>query len=202
MEITQDMNGFYLNQCKCINDLHCRWGIDKASICKTPIASAQTLSKYDSNKLTLADSISYRKLVGSLQYLANTRLDIAFVVSKLSQFLSDLTLLYWQAVKCLLRYLQGMMSLSLQLKKSDSLEFVGYSDADWATCPNDRCSISGYFVFFGDALISWSSKKQTVVARSSAESEYRALAHVSTELVWLRSLMSKLRIQFSQPYSI
>ncbi|XP_054816974.1 uncharacterized mitochondrial protein AtMg00810-like [Prosopis cineraria] len=105
----------------------------------------QSLSKFDSSPLpNLSD---YHQVVGTLQSLAHTCPDISFTVSKLGQFLSAPTLLYWQA-----------------------------------TCPDDRWFTSGYLIFLGDALVSWSSKKQAVVACSSAESEYYSLAHTAFEL--------------------
>jgi hypothetical protein len=78
----------------------------------------------------------------------------------------------------------------LVLHKSTSL--MAYSDADWAGCPDSRRSTLGYYVYYGNSLISWSSKRQTTVFRSSAEAEYRAVAHAVAECCWLRQLLQEL----------
>jgi hypothetical protein len=86
----------------------------------------------------------------------------------------------------ILRYLQGTSTLGLTLRRSLPTELVVYTDADWAGCPDTRRSTSGYAVFLGDNLVSWSSKRQHTVSRSSAEAEYRAVANGVTEATWLR----------------
>jgi hypothetical protein len=74
------------------------------------------------------------------------------------------------------------------------MDLIAYSDADWAGCPDTRRSTSGYTVFLGDALISWSSKRQPTVSRSSAEAEYRAVANAVAECCWLRQLLGELHV--------
>ena len=82
----------------------------------------------------------------------------------------------------------------LHLRRSPELTLVAYSDADWAGCPDTRRSTSGFVVYLGDALVSWSSKRQPTVSRSSAEAEYRAVANVVAECCWLRQLLGELRV--------
>lgn len=93
------------------------------------------------------------------------------------------------AVKCILRYVKGSLEYGIQFRPQQipSLLHV-FSDADWAACPDSRCSTSGYLLYFSSNLISWCSKKQPTVARSSAESKYRALAHACAESSWLSYL--------------
>jgi hypothetical protein len=97
------------------------------------------------------------------------------------------------AMKRILRYLHGTPDFGLLLCRSSSSNLVVYTDADWAGCPDTRRSTSGYAVFLGDNLVSWSAKRQTVVSRSSVETEYRAVANGVAEATWLRQLLHELQ---------
>ena len=100
--------------------------------------------------------------------------------------------------KRVLRYLKGTISHGISCKPSHSLSLQSFADADYASCPDDRRSTGACCVYLGKCLVSWCSEKQTVVARSTTESEYRALALVSVEILWLVSLLSELRVEL--PY--
>jgi hypothetical protein len=84
------------------------------------------------------------------------------------------------------------MDLGLTISASPSMDIVAYSDADWAGCPDTRRSTSGYCVYLGSLLISWSSKRQPIVSRSSAEAEYRAVANAVADCTWLCQLLFEL----------
>ncbi|RVW30967.1 Retrovirus-related Pol polyprotein from transposon TNT 1-94 [Vitis vinifera] len=135
----------------------------------------------------------YRRLVGKLNYLTITRPDISFPVSVVSQFLQSPCDSHWDAVIRILRYIKSTPGQGVLYENRGHTQVVGYTDADWAGSPTDRRSTSGYCVFIGGNLISWKSKKQDVVARSSAEAEYRAMALATCELIWLRHLLQELR---------
>ncbi|GJZ67798.1 ribonuclease H-like domain-containing protein [Tanacetum coccineum] len=99
---------------------------------------------------------------------------------------------HFAALKRILRYVQGTLELGLQLYAFATTSLVGYTDADWAGCPSTRRSTSGYCVFLGDNLLSWSAKRQHTISRSSAEAEYRGVANVVAETAWIRNLLREL----------
>ena len=140
----------------------------------------------------VADPTLYRRLAGALQYLTLTRLDIAFAVHQVCLFMHDPREPHLHALKRIFRYIQGTLHHGLQLSTSSVDRLVGYTDADWAGCPDTRRSTSGFCVFLGDNLVSWSSKRQHVVSRSSAEAEYRGVANAVAEAAWLRNLLLEL----------
>jgi hypothetical protein len=96
------------------------------------------------------------------------------------------------AIKRILRYLQWTSDYGLLLRRSSSSNLIVYTDADWAGCSDTRRSTSGYAVFLRDNFISWSVKRQTVVSRSSVESEYRDVANGVAEATWLRQVLHEL----------
>ncbi|XP_042984742.1 uncharacterized mitochondrial protein AtMg00810-like [Carya illinoinensis] len=162
----------------------------------TPMVVAQHLSIAG---LDFDDPSLYRSLVGALQYLTITRSNITHAVSVVSQFMHKPSISHFQAVKRILRYVKGTLRFGLSFTLSSSLELLAYSDADWAGCPDTRRSISGYVVYFGGNLVSWSSKKQPTVSRSSCESKYRALALTAAEVKWLRHLLRDLHVSPPSP---
>ena len=141
----------------------------------------------------LRDPGRYRRLVGKPNYLTITRPNISFPVSVVSQFLQSLCDSHWDAVVRILRYIKGTPGQGVLYENRGHTLVVGYSDTDWAGSPTDRRSTSGYCVFIRGNLISWKSKKQDVVARSSAEAEYRAMTLATCELIWLKHFLQELR---------
>ncbi|GLU00648.1 hypothetical protein SLE2022_179970 [Rubroshorea leprosula] len=145
----------------------------------TPMSPRQKLVASDSPPYL--DSTQYRSILGALQYLTFTRPDIAFAIHQVCQYMHAPTQNHFQAVKRILRYLKGTAHYGLQLFKEFSPSLHIYTNADWAGCLESWRSTSGYCLFFGKSLISWSSEKQNTVARSSAEAEYRAMANAVAE---------------------
>jgi hypothetical protein len=133
------------------------------SLCKpvsTPLATGEKLASHLGTPLGRNDATQYRSLVGALQYLTNTRPDLAFAVNKVCQYLHSPTDQHWAAVKMILGYLKGCTRLGLKITRKNSLLVSAFSDADWAGCLDDRWSTGGYAVFLGTNLVSWSERKQ------------------------------------------
>ncbi|XP_062074863.1 uncharacterized mitochondrial protein AtMg00810-like [Humulus lupulus] len=192
LEVSRTSEGLHLCQTKYISDLLQRTSLLDTKPVTTPMASGPTLSIHDGTPLL--DGSEYRSTVGALQYCTLTRPDIAFAVNKLCQFMQSPTDLHWLAVKRLLRYLKGTPHFGLHFSRSSDFSLQCFTDADWASCPDDRRSTSGFCIFLGDNLVSWSSSKQKVVSRSSTEAEYRSIANGTAELTWLESILHDLGV--------
>lgn len=94
----------------------------------------------------------------------------------------------------MVRYIKGNPGQGIFLRAEDSFQLTGWCDSDYASCPLTRRSVTGYFIQLGGSPISWKTKKQRTVSRSSAEAEYRALAYLTQELIWLRRILVALGI--------
>ncbi|XP_016669977.1 secreted RxLR effector protein 161-like [Gossypium hirsutum] len=138
----------------------------------TPIAIGEKLSSQGSSEQV--SKSAYRSLVGYLLYLTATRPYIMFAVSLLSRFMHCYNEKHFQAAKRVLRYIKGTLSHGMLFNKVESLKLVGYTDSDWGGLIDDMKSTSGYVFTLGSAIFCWSSKKQSVVAQSTAEAEYVA----------------------------
>jgi len=132
----------------------------------------------------------YRQIVGALQYLTFTRPDICYAVNKVCQFMHSTTNDHWPLVKLILCYLKGTGSYKLHITRSSSFSLHSFTNIDWVNIIDDRKSTSDYLVNFSNTPISWKSRKQWRVARSSTEVEYKALVDGAAKILWLRSLLS------------
>jgi histone deacetylase 1/2 len=105
---------------------------------------------------------------------------------------------HWTAVKRILRYVSNTAHLGITFQKSRSMLLSAFTDADWAGDLDDRRSTGGFAIFVGPNLVSWSSRKQRTVSRSSTEAEYKALANATTELIWVESLLRELGVRLTE----
>ncbi|RVW54772.1 Retrovirus-related Pol polyprotein from transposon RE1 [Vitis vinifera] len=168
LEVSYIPDGFFLSQVKYATDILARAQLLDSKPVPTPMIVSQRLS---SEGTPFADPTLYRSLVGALQYLTITCPDLAHSVNSVSQFLHAPTEVHFQAVKRILRYVQGTLHFGLKFTSCSSMGLVAYSDEDWAGCPDTRRSTSGY-----------------------CESEYRALALTAAEVLWLTHLLRDLRV--------
>ena len=135
-------------------------------------------------------------------YLAHARPDLAYALSVVSQFMHSPSEEHMNAVICILHYLKSSLGKGILFTKRDNLDINGYTNVDWAGSIQDRRFTSGYFMFVGENLVTWRSKKQEVVARSSAEAKYRGMAKAICELLWIRNLMQDLHIKQVSPIKL
>ena len=182
--------GLFLSQRQYTLDVLERAGMTDCKLCSTPV---DTHAKVSSTAgAPVSDPTQYRSLVSVLQYLIFTRPDISYAVQQVCLYMHDPRDGHLSAVKRILRYLRGTLGHGLLLRPSSTSALVVYTDADWASCPDTRKSTPCYAVFLGDNLVSWSSKRQPTVSRSSAEAEYRVVANDVAEACWLRQLLQEL----------
>ena len=196
IEVQYNGHSMHLNQSKYALDLLSRTKFTDAKPISTPVSSGHKLSAHDGDPYPNPEM--YRSVVGALQYITITRPDLSYAVNQVCQFMHSPKTTHWLAVKRILRYLKGTYNHGL-LYKPGNAQLIAYSDADYAGNPDTRHSTCGFCVYLGSNLVSWSSKKQKTVSRSSAEAKYRQLAYTAAELSWLRSLYKDLHLHLVQP---
>jgi hypothetical protein len=192
MHVQRRPDGFLLSQHQYMLDILARAGMTACKPCTTPVDTNPKLSAIAGTPLSDSEASDFRSLAGALQYLTFTRPNISYDVQQVRLYMHAPRDIHLAALKRILWYISGTLHLGLHLCPSSIDALVVYSDADWARCPNTRKSTSGYAVFLGDNLISWSSKRQVTVSCSGAEAEYHAVANAVAEATWLRQLHLEL----------
>lgn len=191
---TRTTSGMFLSQSKFAVEILERAHMQKCNPCHTLV---DTESKLGPDGMPFDDPTLYRSLAGALQYLTFTRPDISYAVQQVFLYMHDPRDTHFHELKRILCYTSGTLDHGLQLHVSSTTQLVAYTDADWAGCPVTRRSTSGYCVFLGDNLLSWSAKRQVTLSRSSAEAEYRGVANVVAETDWIRNLLRELHTPLS-----
>ncbi|GJW19927.1 putative RNA-directed DNA polymerase [Tanacetum coccineum] len=209
IEIVPHVSRILLSQKKYILELLQSDGLSNCNLVSSPMVTLRSLSLDDST--TFSNPLKYRQVVGSLQYVTLSRLDITFAVNKVYQYMHSLTENHWSVVKRILCYLHGTVEHGMLIRHSfgstlqdfsdvlwkgnpdTSLE--AFSDADWAGDSNDRRSMGGFAIYLGSNLISWTTHKQRTVSYSSTEAKYKALADIVVELTWFQALLNELGIR-------
>ena len=200
LKITRDRRGRVLtiSQPSYLLEMLKRFRMESCNPVSTPLEPGRQFTKMDENDVAFDQQI-YQQAIGCLTYASVcTRPDIAAAVGVLSQFMSQPSENHWSGVKRILRYIKGTLNFGLKFTAGDGV-LRGYSDADWAGDFDTRRSTSGYAFKIGNATVSWSSKRQATVAKSTAEAEYVALSYATQEAVWLRQLLNDVGFGTNSP---
>ncbi|PKU66659.1 putative mitochondrial protein [Dendrobium catenatum] len=193
--VTSTATGLLLQQKRYAEEILARAGMLNSKSVSTPSCIKPIT---ESSPEPFSNPKLYRQLIGALQYLTLTRPDLSYAVNRACQQMHQPTTSDFEALKRILRYIQGTTQFGLPIN-GKSLLLSSYVDSDWAGDHKDRKSTTGYCNFLGTSLVSWSVKKQTTIARSSTEAEYRAIASVTTEIIWLRQLLKELNCPQTEP---
>jgi hypothetical protein len=200
IEVGYIPDGIILSQRKFAKEILLASDFDLSKPATTPLPLHSKLSNSEGELLLNAEV--YRSLVGKLNYLTNTRPDLSFAVQTLSQFLHHPRTSHLEALHHTLRYVSQTSAQGILLKATDSLTVQAFSDSDWASCSDTRRSITGYLLLFGQSPVSWKSKKQSTVSRSSSEAEYRAMASAASEVTWLVRLLEEMGVSNLKPVTL
>ena len=191
MEIDQNAGGIFIGQQKYANKVLKKFNMDSCKKMSTPLMQDEKLCTNDgANKV---NERLYRSLVGCLMYLTATRPDILYAVSLLSRFMHCASELHFKAAKRVLRYIKGTTNFGVTFRRSNEVSLHGFSDSDWAGSCDDMKSTSGYLFNLGSGNFSWNSKKQDVVAQSTAKAEYIAAAAAVNQALWIRKILEDLK---------
>ena len=209
IEFARSKKGILMNERRYALELVAECGLSGGKVTTTPLEQNQKLTslEYDkqfnlTNDAELDDRRVYQRLIGRLLYLAMTRPDISFAVQHLSQFMHAPKKSHYDAALHVVRYIKGQPGLGLLMSSKKTGKIDAFCNADWASCSLSRRSVTGFGIKFGESLISWRSKKQSTVSRSSAEAEYRSMATTVAELVWLQGLLQELGASVELPMEL
>lgn len=204
IEIINIPDGVCLSQRKYTLELLHEYGLLGCKPVVTPLELSTVVCKkgVDENDSLITNFTGYQQLIGKLIYLTNTRPDISFAIQTLSQFMHAPRESHLKYAIRVLKYLKTNPGRGISIKRSESLQLNAFVDADWGKCLDTRRSVTGFAIFLGESLVSWKSKKQATVSRSSTEAEYRALATVTCEILWIIKVLKDLKIRVNYPVDI
>ncbi|XP_021771481.1 uncharacterized protein LOC110735599 [Chenopodium quinoa] len=190
IEVLRSKKGTFIFQRKYVLDLLTETGMIDCKPIDTPLMINHGLQIIEGGDSV--DRKLYQRLVGKLIYLSHTRPDMAYAVGVVSRFMHKPQKQHLEAVYRILRYLKKAPGRGVLYEKHGHLDLHAFTDVDWGGDRDSRKSTSGYFTLVGGNLVSWKSKRQKVVAMSSAEAEFKGIGKGITEVLWLRKLVSAL----------
>lgn len=199
MRILRDReNGIIsLDQEKYVKSILERFGMTDCNGIDTPMDCNQKLTKEMGPKTKQEvfemKDVPYMEAVGSLIHASQcARPDIAHAVGVVSRFNQNPGIPHWNAVKRIFKYLKRTSNYKIVFKQSGNEQPVGYCDSDWAGDEDNSKSTAGYIFMFAGGVVSWASKKQTVIALSTCEAEYMTLTLAAQEAIWIKELLNEL----------
>ena len=189
-----------LSQVALIDCIILQFGLSDTHPISTPLEPSLCLSKANSPQTNEEHAdvahLPYHKLIGSLMYLSiGTRPNIIFAVNHLCHFLDCFGQVHWEAAKWIVHYLKGSHDLRLVLGGEHTVQMLGYTDSDYASCPDTRHSTSRFCFSLSSGMVSWSSRQQKHVTLLTCKAEYIAASKASQELIWLRHLLAGLDLR-------
>ncbi|XP_021717909.1 uncharacterized protein LOC110685690 [Chenopodium quinoa] len=197
MEIGYDNHCITLSQAKFTREILEESGIKLFKSVATPLPLHLKLNSDDGD--VLDDPLSYRCLVGKLNFLTHTRLNLAFTIHCLSQFMQIPRSSHMQALIHTLNYMASTTGRGIIFKGGLDLKLQAFSYSNWAAFVDSRRSITGYIMMLGSSPISWKSQKQATVSKSSSEAKYKAMAVAASKVTWLVRLLGDLGITNLKP---
>nr|GEZ16530.1 retrovirus-related Pol polyprotein from transposon TNT 1-94 [Tanacetum cinerariifolium] len=196
LQVSQSPGGIFINQSKFSLEILKKFRMDSCDPVDTPIVDQL---KLDEDPLGIpVDQTRFCSMVGSLMYLTASKPDLVFIVCMCARYQASPTKKHLEALKRVFRYLKGTIIWGLWYPKDTSMALTAYADADHAGCQDTRRSTSGSAQFFGDKLVSWSSKKQKSTAIFTSEAEYIAMSGFCAQILWMRSQLTDYGFDFNK----
>ncbi|KAA0041382.1 Retrovirus-related Pol polyprotein from transposon TNT 1-94 [Cucumis melo var. makuwa] len=193
IEIKQGQGEVFICQKKYAKEILKKFKMDECKAVSTPMNQKEKLCKEDD-----ADKVDegyFRSLIGCLMYLTATRPDILNAVSILSRFMHCASELHLKAAKRVIRYVKGTSDFGVKFTRGKEFKLIGFSDSDWGSSIDDMRSTLGYCFTLSSGVFSWSSKKQEIVAQSTAEAEFIAATATANQALWLRKILLDLDLK-------
>jgi hypothetical protein len=194
MRIRRDrmQKALWVDQSHYISDLLKEFQHEDCKPLQTPIEGYEYFQPVGANDIACESPAKFQRALGELNWLVRgTRVDLAFVVHKLSQHCHNPCTRHWKGVQQVFRYLKGSHAFALRYAR-DNQELLGYSDTDFASDKSDRKSTMGYAFILSGAAVTWASRKQQAISTSTTEAEYIGLCNAAKEAVWIRSFLQDI----------
>nr|GEX67895.1 uncharacterized mitochondrial protein AtMg00810-like [Tanacetum cinerariifolium] len=196
LQVSQSPGGIFINQSKFVLEILKKFGIDSCDSVDTPMVDRL---KLDEDPLGIpVDQTQFSSMVGSLMYLTASKPDLVFAVCMCARYQASPTKKHLEALKRVFRYLKGTINWGLWYPKDTAMALTAYADADHAGCQDTRRSTSISAQFFGDKLVSWSSKKWKSTAIYTTDAEYIAMSGCCAQILWMRSQLTDYGFDFNK----